>query len=68
LIKYYIIFRKYIFIGGGYMKLQTMTCSYCEGAGYIDLVLGGSETCYACNGTGQAKKSAKDKTQYNKNS
>ncbi|MBA4542074.1 hypothetical protein H1164_04055 [Thermoactinomyces daqus] len=50
------------------MKLQTMTCSYCEGAGYIDLVLGGSETCYACNGTGQAKKSAKDKTQYNKNS
>ncbi|MGA9174483.1 MAG: YuiA family protein [Thermoactinomyces sp.] len=50
------------------MKLQTVNCSYCEGAGYVDLVLGGSETCYACNGTGKDKKSTQDKTQYRENS
>ncbi|MBB6281794.1 MULTISPECIES: YuiA family protein [Geobacillus] len=34
---------------------QTLTvnaCPYCEGHGYVQLLLGGSETCYSCQGTG----------------
>jgi DnaJ-class molecular chaperone len=33
--------------------VHSSSCSYCEGAGYVDLLLGGSETCYACEGTGK---------------
>ncbi|WP_185806946.1 YuiA family protein [Bacillus sp. HMF5848] len=30
-------------------------CPYCEGKGYFQLVLGGSETCSCCEGTGTQK-------------
>ncbi|AGT33288.1 hypothetical protein M493_15360 [Geobacillus genomosp. 3] len=30
----------------------TTACSYCGGNGYVQLLLGGSETCYGCQGTG----------------
>jgi len=33
----------------------TKTCDYCEGKGYFQLVLGGSETCPNCEGTGKNK-------------
>ncbi|MED0653906.1 YuiA family protein [Anoxybacillus geothermalis] len=34
-------------------KTLTMNdCPYCEGHGYVQLLLGGSETCYGCQGTG----------------
>ncbi|WP_238594612.1 YuiA family protein [Caenibacillus caldisaponilyticus] len=29
-------------------------CPYCEGKGYFQLLLGGSETCGRCLGTGKA--------------
>ena len=28
-------------------------CSYCVGNGYIQVLLGGTETCPDCNGTGK---------------
>jgi RecJ-like exonuclease len=31
-------------------------CPYCSGNGYVQLVLGGSETCYCCSGKGTAVK------------
>jgi DnaJ-class molecular chaperone len=40
------------------MTVQTVdskTCDYCSGQGYFQLVLGGSETCNCCNGTGKKK-------------
>ncbi|WP_376766353.1 YuiA family protein [Thermoactinomyces mirandus] len=30
-------------------------CEYCDGQGYVNLLLGGSESCYACHGTGTVK-------------
>jgi DnaJ-class molecular chaperone len=30
-------------------------CPYCEGHGYVQLLLGGSETCYGCLGKGTEK-------------
>ncbi|MEB3751283.1 hypothetical protein EP10_002124 [Geobacillus icigianus] len=30
-------------------------CPYCDGHGYVQLLLGGSETCYCCQGTGSEK-------------
>ncbi|MBB4075424.1 DnaJ-class molecular chaperone [Anoxybacillus voinovskiensis] len=35
-------------------KEQTV-CPYCAGNGYVQLLLGGSETCYCCAGKGEAK-------------
>ncbi|WP_181186184.1 YuiA family protein [Alkalicoccus urumqiensis] len=32
---------------------QTKPCSYCGGKGYHQLLLGGSETCPACSGSGR---------------
>ncbi|BCU80926.1 hypothetical protein JIR001_07090 [Polycladomyces abyssicola] len=29
------------------------TCLYCGGDGYYQLLLGGSETCESCGGTGK---------------
>lgn len=40
------------------MKAKTIDpaqCDYCEGAGYFQLLLGGSETCSSCEGTGKKK-------------
>jgi len=31
-------------------------CVYCSGNGYFQLLLGGSETCTSCEGTGQKNK------------
>lgn len=33
-------------------ELKT-TCDYCAGEGYFQLLLGGSETCSCCRGTGK---------------
>ncbi|ARK31907.1 YuiA family protein [Halalkalibacter krulwichiae] len=32
-------------------------CPYCHGTGYFQLLLGGSETCYQCEGKGQEQPS-----------
>lgn len=32
-------------------------CEYCAGRGYFQLLLGGSETCSCCSGTGKKKES-----------
>ncbi|WP_205685207.1 YuiA family protein [Peribacillus acanthi] len=29
------------------------TCNYCSGKGYFQLLLGGSETCTCCGGSGK---------------
>ncbi len=29
------------------------TCIYCSGKGYFQLILGGSETCPCCEGSGK---------------
>ncbi|MGG1399880.1 YuiA family protein [Bacillus salipaludis] len=34
-------------------NLDTKTCDYCSGNGYFQLLLGGSETCSCCEGTGK---------------
>jgi DnaJ-class molecular chaperone len=31
---------------------ENKPCAYCSGNGYVYVVLGGSETCYGCGGTG----------------
>jgi hypothetical protein len=35
------------------------SCTYCGGDGYVHLLLGGSETCHACKGTGKNTGSVK---------
>ncbi|MFF2446787.1 YuiA family protein [Neobacillus sp. NPDC058068] len=35
--------------------LDTKNCDYCSGTGYFQLVLGGSETCSCCGGSGKKK-------------
>jgi hypothetical protein len=35
--------------------VDTTNCDYCSGTGYFQLVLGGSETCSCCGGTGKKK-------------
>ncbi|MBD1370904.1 YuiA family protein [Hazenella sp. IB182357] len=35
---------------------QAGKCTYCNGEGYVQLLLGGSETCHACHGTGKKEK------------
>lgn len=34
---------------------ETEVCVYCAGAGYLQLVLWGTETCPCCHGTGKVK-------------
>lgn len=34
-------------------KIEVKECSYCSGIGYFQLLLGGSETCTNCKGTGK---------------
>ncbi|WP_165979095.1 YuiA family protein [Bacillus sp. 7884-1] len=34
-------------------SLDTKTCDYCSGTGYFQLLLGGSETCTCCEGSGK---------------
>ncbi|WP_162138390.1 YuiA family protein [Neobacillus bataviensis] len=36
-------------------SVDTKSCEYCSGNGYFQLVLGGSETCACCGGTGKKK-------------
>ncbi|KYC84425.1 hypothetical protein CHCC15325_4217 [Bacillus licheniformis] len=33
------------------------TCTFCSGKGYFQLLLGGSETCSNCKGTGKDRSS-----------
>lgn len=41
-------------------QLETESCEYCSGAGYFQLLLGGSETCMSCEGTGKVEKGKAD--------
>ncbi|WP_243387717.1 YuiA family protein [Bacillus kexueae] len=34
-------------------EMAKTQCPYCNGKGYFQLVLGGSETCENCQGTGK---------------
>ncbi|MCS0788134.1 YuiA family protein [Cytobacillus pseudoceanisediminis] len=34
---------------------ENKECMYCAGKGYFQLLLGGSETCSCCGGTGKKK-------------
>ncbi|MEW9109341.1 YuiA family protein [Cytobacillus gottheilii] len=34
---------------------DTKNCPYCSGKGYFQLLLGGSETCSCCGGSGKKK-------------
>ncbi|WP_179298878.1 YuiA family protein [Evansella halocellulosilytica] len=34
-------------------KLKSNDCPYCTGKGYFQLLLGGSETCDHCQGSGK---------------
>ncbi|WP_183163846.1 YuiA family protein [Alteribacter keqinensis] len=34
-------------------RLKPGECGYCTGKGYFQLLLGGSETCDRCHGTGR---------------
>ncbi|WP_190284699.1 YuiA family protein [Bacillus sp. S3] len=36
-------------------SMESKNCDYCSGNGYFQLVLGGSETCSCCCGTGKKK-------------
>ncbi|SDZ60484.1 hypothetical protein SAMN05421736_12075 [Evansella caseinilytica] len=36
-------------------QLKSDDCPYCIGKGYFQLLLGGSETCDSCNGSGRRK-------------
>ncbi|KML38796.1 hypothetical protein VL14_16935 [Cytobacillus firmus] len=36
-------------------KYENKECMYCSGKGYFQLLLGGSETCSCCGGTGKKK-------------
>ncbi|WP_425454713.1 YuiA family protein [Falsibacillus pallidus] len=35
------------------IESKVKKCDYCSGKGYFQLVLGGSETCPCCGGTGK---------------
>jgi hypothetical protein len=37
-------------------QVDTTECVYCSGKGYFQLLLGGSETCSCCGGTGKSEK------------
>ncbi|MGJ9386033.1 YuiA family protein [Salipaludibacillus sp. CF4.18] len=39
-------------------KLNENDCEYCTGKGYNQLLLGGSETCAGCLGSGKKQQSA----------
>ncbi|MBN6889067.1 DnaJ-class molecular chaperone [Cytobacillus horneckiae] len=34
---------------------ESKVCIYCSGKGYFQLILGGSETCACCGGSGKTK-------------
>ncbi|OLP63489.1 hypothetical protein BACPU_31430 [Bacillus pumilus] len=36
-------------------KEKKSICHYCSGKGYFQLLLGGSETCEECQGTGKQR-------------
>ncbi len=49
------------------MVVSEQKCEYCNGQGYVHLLLGGSESCYACRGTGKTKsKKAQKQTENSK--
>ncbi|WP_339061251.1 YuiA family protein [Tepidibacillus marianensis] len=38
------------------VKENDHVCGFCEGQGYHDIMVGGSETCPACEGSGTEEK------------
>ncbi|WP_169797587.1 YuiA family protein [Neobacillus fumarioli] len=38
-------------------SVKAKSCDYCSGTGYFQLLLGGSETCPNCEGSGKKKES-----------
>ncbi|WP_180955212.1 YuiA family protein [Peribacillus deserti] len=40
------------------MKRNQNECTYCSGKGYFQLLLGGSETCSCCEGSGTVENEA----------
>ncbi|MCA1027788.1 YuiA family protein [Cytobacillus sp. FSL W7-1323] len=38
------------------VKNESKVCIYCAGQGYFQLILGGSETCACCGGSGKHEK------------
>ncbi|MEI2356786.1 YuiA family protein [Mesobacillus zeae] len=38
-----------------HQKSESNECPYCSGKGYFQLLLGGSETCTCCSGSGKEK-------------
>jgi hypothetical protein len=42
-------------MGMAVKSVDTKKCDYCSGTGYFQLLLGGSETCSGCGGTGKKK-------------
>lgn len=39
---------------------KQLECGYCSGNGYLQLLLGGSETCPDCEGTGKKEKEVQE--------
>jgi hypothetical protein len=39
-------------------QITARKCDYCNGEGYFQLLLGGSETCPCCNGSGEREDAA----------
>ncbi|KKB41840.1 hypothetical protein QY95_00458 [Bacillus thermotolerans] len=52
-----VYYQKFLKEGVLFLSVHTLTkpCSYCEGHGYVQLLLGGSETCPYCKGTASEK-------------
>ncbi|GAB6933850.1 YuiA family protein [Calditerricola satsumensis] len=42
------------------MRVLTTTCAFCQGNGYVHLLLGGTERCHMCGGTGQLEEEDDD--------
>lgn len=42
------------------MRVPTTTCVFCQGNGYVHLLLGGTERCHMCGGTGQLEEEDDD--------
>jgi hypothetical protein len=45
----------------GKVTLGVNDCPYCAGKGYFQLLLGGTETCECCQGTGEKAKGEQEK-------
>ncbi len=48
------------------VKLGINDCPYCKGLGYFQLLLGGSDTCPSCEGTGKIENKEKENNEQQK--